>query len=58
MQVGMSRTAAERLAKKVQGAETKLSPDQLKKLSMFEGVMKIDQGQHGTQDSHASHPKH
>jgi hypothetical protein len=55
---GMSSTTADRLAKKVQLAEAKLSADQLKKLSMFEGVVKVDQGQHGAHDSHASHPKH
>jgi uncharacterized membrane protein len=50
--------------KKVQLAEAKLSADQLKKLSMFEGVVKVDQGQHGAHgahgahDAHASHPKH
>jgi hypothetical protein len=45
----------------VQLAEAKLSADQLKKLSMFEGVVKVDQGQHGAHgahDAHASHPKH
>jgi len=58
VQTGMSITTADRLAKKVQLAEAKLSADQLKKLSMFEGVVKVDQGQHGAHDSHASHPKH
>ena len=58
VQTGMSTVAADRLAKKVQSAESKLSVDQLKKLSMFEGVVKVDQGQHGAHDSHASHPKH
>ena len=61
VQTGMSRTSADRLAKKVQSAEAKLSADQLKKLSMFEGVVKVDQGQHGAHgahDAHASHPKH
>jgi lipopolysaccharide export system protein LptA len=54
----MSSATADRLAKKVQLAEAKLSADQLKKLSMFEGVVKVDQGQHGAHGSHASHPKH
>jgi hypothetical protein len=64
VQTGMSSTTADRLAKKVQLAEAKLSADQLKKLSMFEGVVKVDQGQHGAHgahgahDAHASHPKH
>jgi hypothetical protein len=58
VQTGMSSATADRLAKKVQSAESKLSADQLKKLSMFEGVVKVDQGQHGAHDSHASHPKH
>ena len=64
MQTGMSSATADRLAKKVQLAEAKLNADQLKKLSMFEGVVKVDQGQHGAHgahgahDAHASHPKH
>jgi multidrug efflux pump subunit AcrA (membrane-fusion protein) len=61
VQTGMSSATADRLAKKVQLAEAKLSADQLKKLSMFEGVVKVDQGQHGAHgahDAHASHPKH
>ncbi len=64
VQTGMSSSAADRLAKKVQLAEAKLSADQLKKLSMFEGVVKVDSGQHGAHgahgahDAHASHPKH
>jgi hypothetical protein len=58
VQTGMSSATADRLAKKVQLAESKLSADQLKKLSMFEGVVKVDQGQHGAHGTHASHPKH
>ncbi len=64
VQTGMSSATADRLANKVQLAEAKLSAEQLKKLSMFEGVVKVDQGQHGAHgahgahDAHASHPKH
>lgn len=58
VQTGMSRASADHLAKKVQSAEAQLSADQLKKLSMFEGVAKVDQGQHGAHDAHASHSKH
>jgi periplasmic copper chaperone A len=64
VQTGMSSTTADRLAKKVQAAESKLSADQLKKLAMFDGVVKVDQtqhgahGAHGAHDAHASHPKH
>lgn len=64
VQAGMSTTTAERLAKKVQSAEAKLSADQLKKLSMFEGVVKVEQDQHGThgghgaRDAYAAYPKH
>jgi hypothetical protein len=55
VQTGMSSATADRLAKKVQLAEAKLSADELKKLSMFEGVVKVDQGQHGAHDAHAKH---
>ena len=64
VQTGMSSATADRLAKKVQLAEAKLSVDQLKKLSMFEGVVKVDQGQHdahgahGAHDAQVSHPNH
>jgi hypothetical protein len=64
VQTGMSSATADRLAKKVQSAEAKLSVDQLKKLSMFDGMVKVDQGQHGAHgahgahDAHASNPKH
>ncbi|MBU3646908.1 MAG: copper uptake system-associated protein [Limnohabitans sp.] len=64
VQTGMSNATADRLVKKVQSAEAKLSADQLKKLSMFEGMMKVDQAHHGahgahsTHEAHASHPKH
>ncbi len=61
VQTGMSTTTADRLVKKVQLAEAKLSADQLKKLSMFEGVVKVDQGQHGThgaREAYAAYPKH
>ena len=58
VQTGMDKATAERLAKKIQAAEAKLSADQLKKLSMFEGVVKVDQGGHGAHGAHAAHPKH
>lgn len=61
VQTGMSRTSADRLAKKVDLAEAKLSADQRNQLSMFQGVVKVDQGQHsshGAHGAHASHPKH
>ena len=60
-QTGMSQAAAERLAKKVQAAEAKLSADQLKKLAMFEGIVNVDpsgHAAHGAHGAHAAHPKH
>ena len=62
VQTGMSSTNAERLAKKVQMSEAKLNADQLKKLSMFEGVVKVDGASHGahstSQDHHTQPNKH
>lgn len=54
-QTGMSSATAERLVAKVQTAEARLSADQLKKLSMFDGIVKVDPAAHG---AHAAHPKH
>lgn len=50
---GMSSEAAQRLAAKVAAAEKKLPVDVLKKLAMFEGVVKVDHAPHG---AHAPHP--
>jgi len=62
VQTGMSSANAERLAKKVQMSEAKLSADQLKKLSMFEGVVKVDGASHGahstSQEHHTQPNKH
>ncbi len=53
---GMTADVAQRLAVKVAAEEKKLPVDVLKKLAMFEGVVKVDHAQHG---AHASqHPPH
>ena len=60
-QTGMSPATAERLAKKVQAAEAKLSTDHLKKLAMFEGLVHVDPSGHGAHGAHGAqgaHPKH
>ncbi len=57
-QTGMPSATAERLVAKVQTAEAKLSADQLKKLSMFDGIVKVDPAAHGAHGVHAAHPKH
>ncbi len=57
-QTGMPSATAERLVAKVQTAEAKLSADQLKKLSMFDGIVKVDPAAHGAHGAHAAHPKH
>jgi hypothetical protein len=57
-QTGMPSATAERLVAKVQTAEAKLSADQLKKLSMFDGIVKVDPTAHGAHGVHAAHPKH
>ncbi len=54
----MPSATAERLVAKVQTAEAKLSADQLKKLSMFDGIVKVDPAAHGAHGAHAAHPKH
>jgi curli biogenesis system outer membrane secretion channel CsgG len=57
-QTGMPSATAERLVAKVQTAEAKLSADQLKKLSMFDGIVKVEPATHGAHGAHAAHPKH
>ena len=52
---GMSPQTAEALSKKVKTAEAKLSNDHLKKLGMFEGMIKVDPTSH---DGHDVHHKH
>jgi hypothetical protein len=57
-QTGMPSATAERLVAKVQTAEAKLSADQLQKLSMFDGIVKVEPAAHGAHGAHAAHPKH
>lgn len=55
-QTGMNIGIAKRLAEKIQTAESKLSKEELKQLSLFEGMMKIESGQqHGSSHEHKSH---
>jgi hypothetical protein len=54
---GLKKASVERLVAKVQTAEAKLSADQLKKLSMFDGIVKVDPAAHGAHGVHAAHPK-
>ena len=56
IQTGMNASVAEALAKKVQQSESKLSKQQLKQLSLFGGVVKIEAGQqHGANTEHKAH---
>jgi hypothetical protein len=57
-QTGMPSATAERLVAKVQTAEAKLSADQLQKLSMFDGIVKVEPAAHGAYGANAAHPKH
>jgi hypothetical protein len=47
---GLSQAAAGRLAAKVAAAEKKLTADQRRQLSLFDGIVKVDGG------THAAHP--
>ena len=47
---GMSQAAAGRLAAKVAAAEKKLTADQRRQLSLFDGIVKVEGG------AHAAHP--
>jgi hypothetical protein len=56
---GVSGPIAKRLAEKVAAAEKRLPVDQVKKFSLFEGVLKIEAGsQHGHGHSHGSGQRH
>jgi hypothetical protein len=56
---GVSGPIAKRLAEKVATAEKRLPVDQVKKFSLFEGVLKIEAGsQHGNGHSHGSGQRH
>jgi hypothetical protein len=56
---GVSGPIAKRLAEKVAAAEKQLPVDQVKKFSLFEGVLKIEAGsQHGNGHSHGSGQRH
>ena len=52
---GMPPRTAVALSKKVETAEAKLSKNHLKKLGMFEGMIKVDAASH---DGHAAHHNH
>ena len=52
---GIPPQTAVALSKKVETAEAKLSKDHLKKLGMFEGMIKVDAPSH---DGHDAHHKH
>ena len=54
-QTGMPTTTASRLAKSVDAAEAKLPSEHLKKLAMFEGMMKVEPSGHDAQDAHHKH---
>jgi hypothetical protein len=56
---GVSGPTAKRLLEKVAAAEKRLPVDQVKKFSLFEGVLKIEAGsQHGNGHSHGSGQRH
>lgn len=58
LQTGMPSSTAERLAAKVQTAEAKLSAEQLKKLALFDGIVRVEPTGHGAPQAHGAHPKH
>jgi hypothetical protein len=47
---GMDQASASRLAQKIAAAEKQMPAEQVKKLALFEGVVKVDGGAH---DPHA-----
>lgn len=54
---GVSGPIAKRLAEKVATAEKRLPVDQVKKFSLFEGMLKIEAGTHHSHDSGLKHHK-
>lgn len=55
---GMDKTSANRLAQKVAMAEKQMTSDQVKKLAMFEGVVKVGAGAHDPHTTHHGHAAH
>jgi hypothetical protein len=57
---GMNQASASRLAQKVSSAEKLMPTEQVKKLALFEGVVKVDGGAHDphkVNHGHATHSK-
>ena len=54
---GVSGSTAKRLLEKVAAAEKRLPVDQVKKFSLFEGMLKIEAGTHHSHDSGLKHHK-
>lgn len=55
---GVSEPIAKRLAEKVAAAEKRLPVDQVKKFSLFEGVLKIEAGTHHGHSHDSGHKHH
>lgn len=55
---GMDKTSANRLAQKIAMAEKQMTSDQVKKLAMFEGVVKVGAGAHDPHTTHHGHAAH
>lgn len=56
IQTGMDSGTANALAKKVQASESQLTKSELQQLSLFEGMVKIEAGQHhGSGSEHKHH---
>ena len=55
---GVSGPIAKRLAEKVAAAEKRLPVDQVKKFSLFEGVLKIEAGTHHGHSHDSGHKHH
>lgn len=55
---GMDQASANKLSQKIAAAERKMPTEQVKKLAMFEGIVKVDGGAHDPHTANQGHSTH
>lgn len=55
---GMDQASANKLAQKIAAAEKKMPSEQVKKLALFEGIVKVDGGAHDPHTANHGHATH
>jgi hypothetical protein len=55
---GMDQASANKLAQKIAASEKKMPSEQVKKLALFEGILKVDGGAHDPHTANHGHATH